>query len=214
MTRFSVATVAAAVVAFAVTSDAGVAAQKVRSLRWGQPIVSSLLPDDEIVLVYGGAIATPAPYGVVTTPASELKGLARWEELVVIQQATQQSFFVKAGTWLNTRVQARVIQTLKTGRLATAPGTLIEFEHEGGELEVNGVIVRSAEGVSFENSKRYLVAVRFHPDLQKWQVVVTFELDNQGVLRKITRRDGSTSTSALHGSSLTEVADAISKGAQ
>ena len=79
---------------------------------------------------------------------------------------------------------------------------------------MNGVIVRSAEGVSFENSKRYLVAVRFHTELQKWQVVVMFELDNQGALRNITRRDGSTSTSALHGLSLTEVADAISKGAQ
>lgn len=213
MTRFSVA-LAAAVVAFVVTSDARVAEQKVRSLRWGQPIVSSLLPDDEIVLVYGGAVVTPAPYGVVTTRESELKGLARWEELAVIQQASPRSFFVMDGTWLNTRVQARVIQTLKTGRLATAPGTVIEFEHEGGELKLNGVIVRSAEGVSFENSKRYLVAVRFHPDLQKWQVVVMFELDNQGVLRSITRRDGSTSTSALHGVSLTAVADAISKGAQ
>jgi hypothetical protein len=214
MTRFSVATVAAAVIVFAATTDARVAGQKVRSLRWGQPIVSSLLPDDEIVLVYSGAVVMPAPYGVVRTRESELKDLARWEELAIIQQATPQSFFVNNGTWLNTRVQARVIQTLKTGRLVTAHGTAIEFEHEGGELQVKGVIVRSAEGVSFENSKRYLVAVRFEHDRQKWRVVVMFELDNEGVLRKIIRRDGSTSISALHGLSLSEVSNAISKGVQ
>jgi hypothetical protein len=118
------------------------------------------------------------------------------------------------GTWLNTRVQARVIQTLKTGRLTTAPGKLIEFEHEGGELELKGVIVRSALGVSFDENAKYLVAVRFHPDMQKWQVGVMFELDNLSRLRGTRRRDGSTSNSALHGLSLSEVADVISRGAK
>jgi hypothetical protein len=214
MTRFPVATVAVAVVTFICTSDLGVAAQKVRTLRQNdQPIVSRLLPDDQVVLIEH-LMGPPRPSPFTMTRENELKQLARMDEIVVIHQAKPLSFFVMNGTWLNTRVTARVIQTLKTGQLATTPGTVIEFEHEGGELDVNGVVVRSAAGVSFENNSRYLVALRFDTYFKRWQPVVMFELDNLGVLRGTRRRDGTTSTSALHGLSLAEVADAISKGAQ
>ena len=188
MTQFSVATFAAAVVTGTFTS--GVAAQKVRMLRQNdQPITSRLLPDDGVVVIEHMA-GPPRPSPFTWTRDAELKDLASWEEVAVIDQARPQSFFVMNGAWLNTRVQARVMQTLKTGRLATAPGKLIEFEHDGGELEVNGVIVRSSAGVSFENAKRYLVAIRFHPDLQKWQVGMMFELDNLGVLREHSAATG------------------------
>ncbi len=214
MTRFSVATFAAAVLILAGTSDSGAAAQKVRTLRQnGQPIVSRLLPDDQVVVIES-VMGPSRPSPFTRTRETELRDLASWEEVAVIHQAQPQSFFVMNGTWLNTRVAARVMQTLKTGRLATAPGRVIEFEHAGGELEVNGVIVRSAVGVSFENATRYLVAVRFHPDLQKWQVGVMFELDNLGVLRGHRRRDGSAPDSALLGVSLADIAGAISKGPQ
>lgn len=209
MGRFSVATFLTAVLA--VTCTFGVAAQKVRTLRPSdQPIASRFLPDDQVVVVES-LMAPPEPSPFKWTRDTELKDLAGWEEVAVIQQPRSQSVFVMDGTWLNTRVQARVMQTLKTGRLATAPGKLIEFEHEGGELKVNGVIVRSDVGVSFDENSRYLVAVRFHPDLQQWQVGVMFELDNLGVLREHTRRDGSTPESALRGVRLADVADAISK---
>ena len=116
------------------------------------------------------------------------------------------------GTWLKTRVTARVSQTLRTGRLATAPRRVIEFEHERGELQVNRVIVRSAQGVYFENSKEYLIGVRVHPDSPTaWQVVVMFEIDSLGRLQGAKRRSGS---SALHGVGLAEVVAAISKRAQ
>lgn len=156
----------------------------------------------------------PGPSPFTRSREIELKDLAGWEEVAVIHQAKPQSFLVMNGTWLNTRVTARVMQSLKTGRLGTTPGKLIEFEHEGGELELNGVIVRTSVGVSFENAKRYLVGIRFHPDLNKWQVGEMFELDSLGGLRGNTRRDGSTSTSALHGMSLAEVADALSRRPQ
>lgn len=103
---------------------------------------------------------------------------------------------------------------LKTGPLPTAPGKVIEFEHEGGELKVNGVIIRSASGLSFDQNSRHLVALRFHPDLQKWQPVVMFELDNLGILRAARTRSGQTPNSALFGLSLADVAAAISKGAK
>ncbi len=185
-------------------------------LQNDQPIVSRLLPDDEVVTIerlMGPPL--PPPVGYKPTRESELRDLGRWEEIAVIDEVKSQSFFVMQGTWLNTRVTARVIQTLRTGRLATAPGSLIEFEHEGGELEVNRVIVRSAQGVYFENSRRYLVAVRVHPYLPAaWQVVVMFELDSLGRLQGSKWRSGSTPDSALHGVSLAEVAEAISKRVQ
>jgi hypothetical protein len=76
-----------------------------------------------------------AIYFVVVTAGVDAYGWrkaakTRWDEIVVIHQARPRSLFAMNGTWLNPRVQARVIQTLKTGRLATAPGKVIEFEHE------------------------------------------------------------------------------------
>lgn len=148
MTRCSVVTFVAA--AITVTFASGVAAQKVRTLRQNhQPIVSRLLPDDQVVVIEH-LMGPPLSAAFYKTREIELKDLDRWEEVAVIHQARPQSFFAMNGTWLNTRVTARVVQTLKTGRLATAPGKVIEFEHEGGELDVNGVIVRSAVGVSSE----------------------------------------------------------------
>jgi hypothetical protein len=91
---------------------------------------------------------------------------------------------------------------------------VIEFQHAGGELKHNGVIIRSAWGLSFDQNSRYLVALRFQPDLQKWQPVVMSELDNLGILRATRPRSGSVSNSPLHGMRLGEVADAISKGAK
>jgi hypothetical protein len=212
MSRFSVAS--SLTLAMAVTCSFGVAAQKARTLRPSdQPIASRLLPDDQVVIVESlMGPSQPSPF--TWTRDTELKDLASWEEVAVIHQARSQSFLVMNGTWLNTRVQARVMQTLKTGRLVTAPGKLIEFEHEGGELKINSVIVRSAVGVSFDENSRYLVAVRFHPDLQKWQVGVMFELDNLNTLRGSRRRSGQTPDSALFGLSLADVAAAISKGAK
>ncbi len=216
MTRFPVALLAVAVITFICTADLGLAAQKVRELRPnGQPIVSRLLPDDDVVIIESlMPDGLPPPFGYKPTRESELKTLGSFEELAVIDEVKSQSFFVMQGEWLNTRVTGRVSQTLKTGRLGTAPGSLIEFEHQGGELEVNKVIIRTAQGVYFENSKRYLVAVRFHPDLPAWQVVMMFELDSLGRLQARKLRSGSTPDSPLDGVSLSEVAEAISKGAQ
>jgi len=81
-----------------------------------------------------------------------------------------------------------MMQTLKTGQLATRPGTVIEFEHEGGELDVNGVLVRSAAGVSFENNSKYVVALLFYYLSKRREPALIFELDNLGVLRGHKRR--------------------------
>lgn len=214
MSGFSIATFAAALTTLTFISGPTVSAQKVRTVRQNdQPIVSRLLSEDQVVVVER-LIGPPNPPPVIRTRETELKDLDRWEEIAVIHQARPQSFFVMNGTWLNTRVQVRVMQTLRTGRLATAPGRVVEFEDEGGELAVNGVIVRSATELSFDHNSRYLVALRFETDLQRWQPVVIFELDNLGVLRGTRRRDGSTPPSALHGLRLAEVADAIAKGAK
>ena len=215
MTRFLVATFAA-VIAFAAVSASSPsnAAQKVRVLRQNdQPIVSRLLPDDQVVVIED-SMGPPRPSPFKKTREVELRDLASWEEVAVVHQAKSRSFLVMNETWLNTIVHARVMQTLKTGRLQTAPGSVIEFEHEGGELNVNGVIVRSAVGVSFEENSRYLIAVRFHPDLKKWQVGVMFELDNLNALHGSKRRSGQMPDSALFGLSLADVAAAISKGAK
>ena len=207
MNRFNVAILTAVLTASYIS---GVAAQKVRTLPPdNKPIESRLLPDDEVVVVQPLMASRRSTFE--WTRESELSDLATWEEVAVIHQAKSESFFVRNGTWLDTRVTARVMQTLKTGRLATAPGRPITFEHGGGELSVRAVTVRSAEGVSFEPSKRYLVAIRYHDGLQKWQVGVMFELDNLGFLREHRRRSGSTVQSALTGLRLAEVADAISK---
>jgi len=214
MTRYSIAAFAAALITFAFTWDSSVAAQKVRTLRQNhEPLVSRLLPDDEVVIVEH-LMGPPYPAPVTKTRETELKDLNRWQEIVVIHQVVPQSSFAMNGTWLNTKVQARVMQTLKTGPLATTPGKLIEFTHEGGELKVNGVIIRSAAGLSFDPNSRYLVALRFDRDLQAWQPVAIFELDNLGSLRGSRRRDGSTPPNALDGLRLAEVADALSKGAK
>jgi hypothetical protein len=212
MSRYSDATLLVA--AIVITCTFGVTAQRVRTLRPSdQPIGSRLLPDDQVVVIESiMGPSEPSPFKL--TRETELRDLARWEEVAIIHQARPQSFFVKNGIWLSTRVQARVMQTLKTDRLATAPGKVIEFEHEGGELTVKGVIIRSAVGVSFDENTRYLVGVRFHPDLKKWQVGVMFELDNLGNLREHTRRDGSTPDSALKGARLADIAEAISKAAK
>lgn len=212
MSRLCVTIVLAATIA--VLCSVNAAAQKVRTLPPGdRPVESRLLADDQVVVIESlMGPSEPSPFKL--TQEQEIRDLARWEEVAIIHQARPQSFWVMNGTWLNTRVQARVMQTLKTGRLATAPGKLIEFEHEGGDLTANGVIIRSAVGVSFDENTRYLVGVRFHPDLKKWQVGVMFELDNLGFLREHTRRDGSTPDSALNGARLADIVEAIAKTAK
>lgn len=214
MTRYSVAVFTAALIAFTFTWDSGVAAQKVRTLRQNhEPLTSRLLPDDEVVLVEP-LTGPPLPLPGTRARETELKNLNRWQEIVAVHQAIPQSSFTANGTWLHTKVQARVMQTLKTGTLATAPGELIEFMHEGGELRVNGVIIRSAAGLSFDRNSKYLIALRFDRDLKAWQPAATFELDNLGSLRGSKRREGLIPDSALYGLTLAEVADALSKGAK
>ena len=212
--RISVVAFSAALVAFTFASSSSVAAQKARTLRQNhEPLVSRLLPDDEVVIVEH-LTGPPFPPPVTKTRETELKDLNRWQEIAVIHQAVPQSSFAMKGTWLKTTVQARVLQTLKTGPLATAPGKPIEFMHEGGELKVNGVTIRSAAGLSFDPNSRYLAALRFDSYEKEWQPVAIFELDNLGSLRGSRRREGSTPPSALHGLKLPEVADALSKGAK
>ena len=206
---------AVAALPLTVTAASTLALQKVRTLPPFANVLSSLRPDDEIVIVQSTAVVAPAPPHVLT-PEMEFSGLARLEEVAVIEQARPRSFFVMKGTWLNTRVQARVVQTLKTGRLATAPGTTVEFEHEGGELQVKGVIVRSDVGVVFDDAPRYLVGIR-REDYRKsstWKVVRMFAVDDVGTLRPFQVRSGSPRESPLHGMSVSDVAAEIAKRAR
>lgn len=95
MSRSSVATFLTA--AIAVTCTFGLEAQKVRALRQNdQPIVSRLLPDDEVVVVEH-LMGLPRPSPFTKTRETELKDLDRWEEIVVIHQAMPQSFFTMNG---------------------------------------------------------------------------------------------------------------------
>jgi hypothetical protein len=133
------AALASTVAALSISQTAIGFAQTVRTLvQNAQPIVSRLLPDDQVVIVQRlSGPPLPPPPGTPTR-ATSLEQLARLEEVAVIHEPKSQSFFVLDSTWLNTRVHARVMHSLKTNRLGTAPGRSIEFELEGGALEVSG----------------------------------------------------------------------------
>ncbi len=126
-------------------------------------IREQLLPTDKLVIVAYDADVTvldspPAPKDALRLLLSEPPPVA----LAVVQVTQSASSLTDAGTWIETHLQGTVQQVLRPLAADERPlqvGDVVDVRVSGGEVVVDGVMVRTDDRPEFKQSQRYLLSL-------------------------------------------------------
>ncbi len=140
-----------------------VRARKTRTISvTNQPIFKSLLPDDDIVVI--------APFGESLAGMYDLPPPALFERTIrdglrtiaLVEVGTVSGVVTDRGTQIRTRFVGRVVEVISrstTNKDAEniVAGRPLECRVHGGEVAINGVVVRTASAVDYPYPARYVM---------------------------------------------------------
>lgn len=194
----------------AIRKTAGV---KVRQIwRSRQPIASLLVPGDVVVEIRVLEVREPA----IDQPRfAELQTYQYTDDVLLVRELDRRPVLVSNGSWIRTRVGAVVERAYKTKNLGAAAGATVEYDYDGGEMTINGVLVKTMHEPVFRD-RRQLVAFRLYdPPFGGGiylQPIKLFGVSDEGTLQPWQFRDGIPSPpSKLYGVHLDEIENELRK---
>lgn len=149
------------------STAAGIAQFQERSVRKipfsNKPIAEGLRPDDDIVIVEWVLADRPRWDKEPSRSEALLVAVSELPTTVAIVTVTGVSgVLALENSWIHTKFVATVDEVLRTGKEVRPVDRVqvkqtIEFHVHGGEVAVNGVIVRARDVVNYPIGRKYLV---------------------------------------------------------
>lgn len=183
------------------------AGMKVRQIwRSQEPITSQLIPGDVIVEIRVLQVSEPA---MEQSRAGELQTYQYTDDVLLVHELDRRPVLVANGSWIRTRVRASVERVYKTKHLAATAGATVEYDYDGGETIINGVLVKAMHEPVFKD-RRQLVAFRLYdPPFGGGfyvQPIKLYGVADDGTLQRWQFKDGIPSpNSTLYGVHLDDI---------
>lgn len=176
------------------------------------PVEQRLLPGDTEVFIdmLNSNDFRHPPYYPDRDFTEEVRGVAAYEAIALIEVTRTDGVWIDSGSWLRTRVTGRLEQLIRGDRLAIRD--TIRFEHHNGESFLNGVHIVAGFYHKFVVGQRYLVFLGYDRSRSS-HVAHGYLVNAQGRLEEIPYWDGTRvrTPSSLPGRALSEVVDALTR---
>lgn len=130
-----------------------------------RPLADQLLPGDTIVeFVTNATDERVLPEHPLSRQQSLEVAVAEAEQVLLVElQAADASLF-NQGRWIVRRLDCKVIEVMKASQASrVAAGSHVSFRISGGELQINGVLVRIGTK-DYEVGQNYLVFLKSQAD--------------------------------------------------
>lgn len=128
-----------------------------------RPLGDQLLPGDKVVEFFHNVDAgNPVlPNHPPSQPQALAMALSGPEEVVLVQVETADARLIDKDRWIATRLGCRVIEVLRApSGSRMGPGSIVSFEVGGGEVQINGVLVRTNQRLRYEVGRKYLTFLK------------------------------------------------------
>jgi len=196
-----------------VTAIRDAAGVKVRQIwRSQQPIASLLVPGDVVVEIRVLEVREPS----IDQPLfAELQTYQYTDDVLLVRELDRRPVLVSNGSWIRTRVRAVVERAYKTKNLGATAGATVEYDYDGGEMTIKGVLVKTMHAPVFRD-RRQLVAFRLYDQPFGGgiylQPIKLYGVSDEGTLQPWQFSSGvSSPASKLYGLKLEEIEDALRK---
>lgn len=175
------------------------------------PVEQRLLPGDTAVFIeklISHDFRKP-PYYPDRDFTDEIRGVAGYEAVAVIEVTRTEGVWMDGGSWLRTRVTGRLERLLRGDR--SAMRDQIQFEHHNGATILNGVHVVAGFYQEFVVGQRYLVSLSYDRSWSSFVAPKRYLVNTEGRLAEIPYWDNTQirTSSSLPGRALGEVVDAL-----
>lgn len=127
-----------------------------------RPLAEQLLPGDRIVEFL---VDTPDDRVLANPPLTRQEALllavSEAEQVVMVEVQTADNRLIDKGRLIATRLSCKVVEVMKPQHLPTlGPGANISFQVVGGEVQINGVLVRIRSQAEYKVGLRYLAFLK------------------------------------------------------
>lgn len=128
-------------------------------------LVDQLLPGDKIVEFFLDIDDERVLPNEPLTPMESLATtVADSEQVVVVELEAAEARLINRDRWIGTRLSGKVVEVLKVPRSSNLrSGSHVSFLVGGGELQINGVTVRTGGRSRYEVGRRYVAFLREQP---------------------------------------------------
>lgn len=176
------------------------------------PVEQRLLPGDKEVFIdmLSSNDFRHPPYYPDRDFTEEIRGLAGYEAIALVEVTRTEGVWMDGGSWLRTRVTGRLERLIRGDRSAMRDE--IRFEHPQGATFLNGVRIVAGVYHEFVVGQRYLVSLGYDRSWGSW-VGHGYLVNTEGRLEEIRYSDGTLirTLSSLPGRALSEVVDALTR---
>jgi hypothetical protein len=155
------------------------------------PIADRLLPTDKQVLIYKAQLpGFRVDEGNPESFDQEIRRLQRAEIIAVVQISSANGELTADGTWIRSRLTARIHQLVQANSTTQIGGSL-EFGFPNGTAAIGQVVVTAGTFRQFVEGQRYLVFLVIDPGIRGYSPALAFLLNPQGNLERVKNSDGS-----------------------
>ena len=130
-----------------------------------RPLAEQLLPGDKIVEFFIDVDDERALPSRALRPLESLAmAVADSEQVLLVELKDAEAKLFDQDSWIATRLNCKVLDVLKAPRSSKVrPGSSVSFLVGGGELEINGVVVRANRKSPYEIGRTYVAFLRDEP---------------------------------------------------